>query len=61
MPIQLVEVIAPDGHVLRRYAVALEHVECHEAEYEEVALVFAERDGVVTAAEIVYLRARCVR
>jgi hypothetical protein len=61
MPIQLVEVIAPDGHVLRRYTVVLEHAQCDEAEYEEVALVFAERDGVVAQAEIVHLRARCVR
>jgi hypothetical protein len=61
MPTQLVEVIAPDGHVLRRYAVALEHADCVEAEYEETALVLAERDGIVEQVEIVRLRARCVR
>ena len=59
MPIQLVDVIAPDGHVLRRYAVALDHADCVEAEYEEAALVFAEHDRLVEASVLV--RAHCVR
>jgi hypothetical protein len=58
---QVVEVIGRDGHVLRSYTVALEHAGCIDAEYEEVALVFAERDGIVAEKEHVHLRARCVR
>ena len=61
MPKQLVEVIGRDGHVIHHYAVELEHDECVEAEYEEVALVLAEKGGVVAKTEHIHLRARCVK
>ena len=60
-PRQLVEVIGRDGHVVRSYAVELEHGDCVDAEFEEVALTLVERDGVVTKEEHVHLRARCMR
>jgi hypothetical protein len=58
---QLVEVIGRDGHVVHSYAVELEHGDCIDAEFEEVALMLVEKDGVVTKEEHVHLRARCVR
>ena len=58
---ELVEVINGDGHVVRSYVVVLEHEDCIAAEYEEVALMLAEKDGVVSKEEHVHLRARCVR
>jgi hypothetical protein len=60
-PRQLVEVIGRDGHVVRSYTVELEHGDCVDAEFEEVALMLVERDGVVTKEEHVHLRARCMR
>ena len=56
---QLVEVIGRDGHVVRSYTVELEGRDCIDAEFEEVALVFAE--NLVPREEHVHLRARCVR
>lgn len=61
MPRQLVEVIGRDGHVVESHVVELEHEDCIEAEYEEVALVLTERGGKVRAAEHIHLRARCVK
>ena len=58
---QLVEVIDRKGHVVHRYTVDLEHEECVDAEYEEVALILAEKGGVVAETEFLHLRARCVR
>ena len=58
---QLVEVIDRNGHVVHSYTVTLEHDGCFDAEYEEIALIFAERDGVVSEADHVHLRARCVK
>jgi len=58
---QLVEVIGRDGHVVHSYTVELEHGDCVDAEFEEVALTFAEKDGVVAKEEHTHLRARCVR
>jgi hypothetical protein len=59
---QLVEVIDRKGHVVHRYRVELEHENCFDAEYEEVALILAEKSGVViTKKEHIHLRARCVR
>lgn len=58
---QLVEVIDRTGHVVHSYTVELEGADCVEAEYEEVALVFAENHGVVPIAEHIHLRARCVK
>jgi hypothetical protein len=55
-----VEVFDRDGHLIEVYAVVLEDAHCHEAEFEEVALIFAEQSGRVIAEEIVHLRARCV-
>lgn len=54
-----VDVLADGGHVLASYSLVLE-AGCLEAEYEEVALVLAEQDGLVTEEEIVTLRARCL-
>jgi hypothetical protein len=56
---QLVEVMDRAGHVVDRYVVELEDENCHDVEYEEVALILAA--GRVTRAEYVHLRARCVR
>ncbi len=58
---QIVEVIDRKGHVVHSYTIALEHADCVDAEYEEVALTFAEKDGVIAKNEHVHLRARCVR
>ena len=61
MPRQLVEVIGRDGHVIESHVVELDHAECFDAEYEEVALVLAEKSGKIAKAEHVHLRARCVK
>jgi hypothetical protein len=58
---QHVEVIGRDGHVVHSYAVELEGRDCIDAEFEEAALTFAGKDGVVAKTEHVHLRARCVR
>jgi hypothetical protein len=58
---QLVEVIDRKGHVVHAYLVELADADCHHAEYEEVALILAEKHGVVMETEFVHLRARCVR
>ncbi|MEJ0026097.1 MAG: hypothetical protein WDN01_08735 [Rhizomicrobium sp.] len=58
---QLVEVIDRKGHVLDRYMVELDDADCHDAEYEEFALILAEKSGRIEAAEHVRLRARCVK
>ncbi len=58
---QLVEVIDRAGHVVHSYTVELDGEDCVEAEYEEVALVFAENHGLIPKAEHVHLRARCVK
>ena len=61
MPRQLVEVIGRDGHVIESHTVELDHAECIDAEFEEVALVLTERGGKVREAEHIHLRARCVK
>ncbi|HTT96409.1 MAG TPA: hypothetical protein VMF58_00040 [Rhizomicrobium sp.] len=58
---QRVEVINRHGHVVHSYTVELKHGECIDAEFEEVALVFAENHGLVPKEEHIHLRARCVR
>ena len=58
---QLVEVIDRHGHVVYSATVALEGKDCVEAEFEEVALVFAEKHGGLPKTEHVHLRARCVK
>ena len=60
-PRQIVEVIGRDGHVVHSYTVELEHGDCVDAEFEEVALVFAENHGFLPKEEHIHLRARCVR
>lgn len=54
-----VDIFARSGEHLFTYTICVEDEECHDAEFEEVALVFAERDGLVTSRELVHLRARC--
>jgi len=61
MPKQLVEVIDRSGNIVHSYTITLEHGDCVDAEFEEVALVFAENHGVVPKVEHVHLRARCVK
>ena len=58
---QLVEVIDARGHVVDGYTVELPDADCHDVEYEEVALVLAEQSGRVERVEHIHLRARCVR
>jgi hypothetical protein len=58
---QLVEVIDRYGHVVYSTTVALEGEDCVEAEFEEVALVFAEKHSGAPKTEHIHLRARCVR
>jgi hypothetical protein len=41
--------------------VELEHEDCVDTEYEEVALIFAEKSGTVAEKEHIHLRARCVK
>ncbi len=61
MPKQLVELIDRAGHVVHSYTVELEHAQCIDAEFEEVALILGEKRGVVPAEEYVHIRARCVK
>lgn len=58
---QLVEVIDRSGHIVHSYTITLEHGHCVDAEFEEVALIFAENHGLVPKSEHVHLRARCVK
>ena len=58
---QLVEVIDRHGHVVYSTTVALEGKDCVEAEFEEVAIVFAEGHAGLPKAEHARLRARCVK
>jgi len=53
-----IEVFDADGHHLRSYCVVL-GANCVEAEYEEYALIMAERDGLVAAEEAALCWARC--
>jgi len=61
MPKQLVEVIDRHGHVVQSTVIELDHEHCVDAEYEEVALILAEKSGRIEKAEHVHLRATCVR
>jgi hypothetical protein len=47
------------GAKLFTYSIALEDTDCLDAEFEEVALIFAESSGLVASEEIVHLRAAC--
>lgn len=55
-----VEVLDRDGHSIAMYSIVLEGENCHNGEYEEVALIFAEQSGRIATEEFVHLRARCV-
>ncbi|HEX7725157.1 MAG TPA: hypothetical protein VF410_01265 [Rhizomicrobium sp.] len=61
MPRQLVEVIDRHGHVVHSAVIELDHEHCIDAEYEEIALILAEKSGAVEKAEHVHLRASRVR
>ena len=54
-----VDIFARSGERLFTYTICLDHEETHEVEFEEVALIFAERDGLVEERELAHLRARC--
>jgi hypothetical protein len=58
---QLVEVIDRNGRVVHSYTIELLEDDCHDAEYEEVALILAEKGGIVVESELLHLRARCIR
>jgi len=56
---RLVDVFDDSGGKLFTYTIALESECCLDADFEEVALVFAESSGLVDPAELPLLRARC--
>ena len=56
---KLVDVFDRGGAKLFTYSIALEEADCLDAEFEEVALIFAESSGLVAQEEIVHLRATC--
>jgi len=58
---QLVEVIDRHGHVVDRHMVTIDDADCHDAEFEEIALILTEKSGRVEAHEILHLRARCLK
>jgi hypothetical protein len=58
---QLVEVIDRHGHVVDRFAVTLDGADCHDAEFEEIALILAEKSGRIEECEFLHLRARCLK
>ncbi len=60
MTARTVEIFDERGHRLHIYTVHLGEDDCLIEEYEEAALILAERDGVVTAAQITRCRARCI-
>ena len=59
MPRKLVDVFDREGGKLFTYNIALEEEGCLDAEFEEVALIFAESSGLVAVEEVVHLRACC--
>jgi hypothetical protein len=59
MPKRLVDVFDRNGAKLFTYTIALEEEDCLDAEFEEVALIFAERSGLVAAEEIPHLTVFC--
>jgi hypothetical protein len=59
MPKKLVDIFDREGGKLFTYAIALEEEGCLDAEFEEVALIFAESSGLVATDELVHLRACC--
>ncbi len=59
MPSRTVDVFDNAGAKLFSYSIAIEEDGCLDAEFEEVALIFAESSGLVAAEEIAHLRACC--
>jgi hypothetical protein len=59
MTTRLVDVFERGGAKLFTYSIALEDTDCLDAEFEEVALIFAESSGLVASEEIMHLRATC--
>jgi len=59
MPKRLVDIFDRSGAKLFTYTIALEEESCLDEEFEEVALIFAERSGLVAAEEIPHLTAFC--
>jgi hypothetical protein len=57
---RVVDVFGPGHALVATYTVRLEDHDCMEAEFEEVALILAERSGQVDEPDFVHLRARCV-
>jgi hypothetical protein len=58
---RIVDIYDSRGTHLAAYTVCLEDPECLDCEFEEVALVFAERSGRVSSATAAELIARCHR
>ena len=59
MPKRLVDVLDRSGAKLFTYTISLEEEACLDEEFEEVALIFAERSGLVADEELPQLTARC--
>ena len=59
MTTRLVDVFDANGAKLFTYSIALDNEDSLDAEFEEVALIFAESSGLVAAGEIAQLRACC--
>ena len=59
MTTRLVDVFDRGGAKLFTYSIALEDTDCLDAEFEEVALIFAESSGLVASEEVVHLSATC--
>jgi hypothetical protein len=58
---KVVDVFDGAGDHIAAYSVCLEDESCLDCEFEEIALVFAERSGRVTEDELHLLIARCHR
>lgn len=54
-----VDVFDRNGAKLFTYTIALEEESCLDEEFEEVALIFAERSGLVAAEDVPHLTAFC--
>lgn len=59
MTTKLVDVFDGSGAKLFSYSIALDDADCLDAEFEEVALIFAEGSGLVAREEFLHLRAAC--
>ena len=58
---RIVDIYDAKGGHIAAYTVCLEDEGCLECEFEEVALIFAERSGRVSAEQATTLIARCHR